>query len=111
MMSRLFHSVPTGSGGCGSSELVPTGVGGGPPDEMGFITFAAIAGDGTGALVPDATFEWTVNGESLGTGETVTASLPAGQCTIVDRRIQVTATDSAGHTATVAITLYVGGVC
>jgi hypothetical protein len=78
---------------------------------MGFITFAAIAGDGTGALVPDATFEWTVNGEPLGTGETVTASLPAGQCTIVDRRIQVTATDSAGHTATVAITLYVGGVC
>jgi hypothetical protein len=94
-----------------SPELAPTGLGGGPPDKTGFITFAAIAGDGTGALVPAAMFEWTVNGEPLGTGEAVTASLPASQCTIVDRRIEVTATDSAGHEATDSITLYVGGVC
>lgn len=94
-----------------SPELASTGAGGGPADKTDFITFAAIAGDGTGALVSDATFEWTVDGDPLGTGETVTASLPASQCTIVDRRIQVTATDSAGHTATDAITLYVGGVC
>jgi hypothetical protein len=94
-----------------SPELASTGAGGGPADKTDFITFAAIAGDGTGALVSDATFEWTVDGDPLGTGETVTASLPASQCTIVDRRIQVTATDSAGHIATDSIKLYVGGVC
>jgi hypothetical protein len=78
------------------------------------ITFTAIATDGSGAPATGVTFQWTDNGTSFGTtGATFSASLTAANCEDIHHKITVTATDSAGHSASDAIlvSVYAQQIC
>lgn len=75
------------------------------------IGFRAIAGDGFGNYVSDATFTWFVEGQPLGSGEAFTADLPAQRCSVENRTVRVTAKDKRGNSATDEVKILVGGIC
>lgn len=75
------------------------------------IGFRAIAGDGFGNYVPGAAYSWIVEGEALGTGETLTADLPAQPCTLEQRTVRVSAEDKQGNSASDEVRIRVGGIC
>ena len=75
------------------------------------ITFTAIATDPSGNSLTGAALQWTVDGNPFGTGETLSATLTAGSCSIFPHKVKVTATDSAGHSASDTITVFAGQIC
>jgi hypothetical protein len=75
------------------------------------ITFTASASDSSGHPLTGTALQWTVDGKSLGTGESFSATLPSG-CSSVPHTVKVVATDStSGLNASDTITVYTGQVC
>jgi hypothetical protein len=77
----------------------------------GPITFTASASDSSGHPLTGTALQWTVDGNSLGTGESFSATLPSG-CGVARYTVKVVATDSAsGLNASDTITVSTGTVC
>ena len=57
------------------------------------VTFTASATDSSGRPLTGTALQWTVDGNSLGTGESFSAMLPSG-CGPVAHTVKVVATDS-----------------
>jgi hypothetical protein len=75
------------------------------------ITFTAMASDPSGHPLTGTALQWSVDGNSLGTGESFSATLPSG-CGPISHIVKVVATDSAsGLNASDAITVNTGQTC
>jgi len=75
------------------------------------ITFTASASDFADIPLTGTALKWTYDGSPLGTGESFSTTLKADPCGISPHKVTVTATDSAGHSASDTITLFIGNIC